>query len=317
MPNSFTFVLTDIEPNIEKPFEVIDGHRLRKASKKEIKKIKEVVAKYNTMPYLGFPYEQISVKEDEKDGFKNIKLDKDQWRYWVISFEGSNHEIGDLELATTLLENDFEFGFTAIGDMPGMKEIEDEYSGFTFNSSVLSTFFTSEAYQKNIPKEVTKDDLEEIEPLYDAIKEHKSDYNFLEIAFQRWKHLKSLKRDSDMIIIGLVLIIECLITHKPKQNVNYDSIKHQIKTKIPLLSKRFKRNLDYEYYFQRANPEKIWSLLYDYRSDIVHGKKAKVENKNQVLVGKDEILNFLNEATKLLLISSLFEPKLVADLKRC
>ena len=119
-----------------------------------------------------------------------------------------------------------------------------------------------------------------------------------------------------MSIIGLFSIIESLITHSTKQNVD-DSLNHQIKTKIPLLSKKFQRTLNYEKYFSPANEETIWGKLYDFRSKIVHEGNENIEKDNSVLKSLNSVTDFLKETVKLLILFALKEPQLLTDLKKC
>jgi hypothetical protein len=108
-----------------------------------------------------------------------------------------------------------------------------------------------------------------------------------------------------------------LITHNPKLEDRGDSITHQMKSKIPLLSHRFDRPLDYSI-FQDANKEKIWSALYKYRSAIAHGGVPDFEDKElRVLKDSSNAKIFLKETVKALLRHCLKEPELFRDLREC
>ena len=60
-----------------------------------------------------------------------------------------------------------------------------------------------------------------------------------------------------------------LVTHDTKDD--FDSLNHQISTKMTLLSKRYQRQLDYSGHFGANNHEQIWKKLYGYRSALAHG----------------------------------------------
>ena len=145
---------------------------------------------------------------------------------------------------------------------------------------------------------------------------YQENFEHIDHAIRQFLYLKALPRYSGLTIIGLFSIIESLITHNPKQNIE-DSLGHQIKTKVPLLRKKFQRSLDYEKYFSFANEETIWSKLYAYRSKIVHEGKETVGKGNTIFNNLESITEFLKEITSLLILLALKEPQFLTDLKKC
>jgi hypothetical protein len=117
------------------------------------------------------------------------------------------------------------------------------------------------------------------------------------------------------MILGLFAVIESIITHQPKAEAG-DSLSHQIRTKIPLLAKRFDDKIDYRNFFSISDENKIWKNLYDYRSRIAHGGKIHFPNqlkiKNSIF-----IVDFLRTVCKLLLRKAISEPQLCMDLREC
>lgn len=113
-------------------------------------------------------------------------------------------------------------------------------------------------------------------------------------------------------------IIECLLTHQPKPSDTMDSLTRQITYKMLLLSKRFERELVYKTHFPSSTePEKVWRMLYQYRSVIAHGGEVDFGKTFSTLVSRDKVTDFLKEGLKLLLLYSLKEPEFLADLQKC
>jgi hypothetical protein len=94
-----------------------------------------------------------------------------------------------------------------------------------------------------------------------------------------------------------------------------DSITHQMKGKIPLLSKRFRRPLDYSP-FGNISEDKVWSRLYSYRSCLAHGGVADFKRGDLTLLkSQGHAIAFLRQAVRSLVRHSFKEPQLLRDLK--
>ena len=112
--------------------------------------------------------------------------------------------------------------------------------------------------------------------------------------------------------LGLFAVLELLLTHDP--HGNYDSLSHQIRTKIPLLERRFDCPIDYSV-FTDSKKETVWKKLYEYRSAIAHGGALQFDRGLSVLKDAPVARGFLEEATKAVLRHALKEPELVLDLR--
>ncbi|MBN2312905.1 MAG: hypothetical protein JXM79_03180 [Sedimentisphaerales bacterium] len=315
---SYVFVLNNIDVHGELPIEVAPGHFFQKASTQQVQKIKKWinVFKPSLQPNIvAHPYEldiiKITAHKQGSAKYSHEPLSEDRWRYWVIEFEGANKEVSHIESATSLLRNDLELGFVILS-----RNLLRGGEGLVYHGQSLFSFFDSrEFYQPALS--VTQEELREIPENYELIKKITPDYPHISRALRKLRDLKSLPRTSELVTIGLFSIIESLITHSPKLTESADSLTHQIKNKIPLLRKRFQRELNYDQYFNPASEEVFWSRLYKYRSCIVHGEEPNFLKDLQILKGRDNVLEFLKETVKLLLLLSLKEPVLVSDLKKC
>jgi len=314
LKKSFVFILNDINVEGELPIEVAPGHFFQKADNEQIKMIKERLPHF--MPYIPtpLPYEGKIVKIPKgKQGSFSLNyepLDEKYWKYHIITFEGVNKELQDIEYAASLLEHDLELGFSFLSST--------KYDGFAFSWHQLSltSFFSDKAFIEPAVT-IADDEIQQIFDNYALIKKIDSEHEHVTRALRKFDHLNSLPRNSELIIIGLFSIIESLVTHSPKLTESADSLMHQIKTKIALLSKRFPRKLEYIKYFGEIREENLWKKLYEYRSQIVHGEHSGLTGSLQVLKNIKTVQEFLRETTKLLLLLALQETTLLKDLKKC
>ncbi|OHB56452.1 MAG: hypothetical protein A2173_01245 [Planctomycetes bacterium RBG_13_44_8b] len=319
MKNSFVFILNIINIEGELPIEVAPRHFFQKADAEQIDKIKKMLDIFVPFGFLKIlnirPYEVDIIKvpgeKPSSFSFKYEPLPEDKWRYWVILFEGTNKELQDIESAAFLLKHDIELGFTIFG-----KNSLSSGEGYGWHTPSLFSFFDSPS--SNEPAVlVSTNEIREIPENYHLIKKISLDHEHITRAFRKLRDLKSLPRLSELVTTGYFSIIESLVTHNPNLTESSDSLKHQIRTKIPLLSKRFQRKIDYNEYFNESNEETIWKKLYDYRSCIVHGEHANFIGSLQILKDAKTVREFLYETVKLLLLLALREPIFLTDLKKC
>ncbi len=317
MSKSFAFVLNNIEVQGALPVLVAPGHLFEKASTEEISKIKEIFDLLKPFPHAMikfYPYEVDTAETSLKSGtgwsYNHVPLPKERWKYWIVSFEGTNAELEQVQSAAHLLKNDLELGFHILGNVPGG-------SGFVWHGAKVFSFFDDPAANRPAIT-VTCDEIAQIRENYSLIKEVCADHEDVARAFQKLTDLKTLPRSSELVVIGLFSIIESLVTHNPGRAESGDSLTHQIRTKMPLLSKRFQRDLDRGNYFGAISEKKMWETLYKYRSIIAHGDHCDFENNElKKLKDRKNVTTFLHEVVKSLLLLALREPVLVSDLKKC
>jgi len=315
LKKSFVFILNNIDVEGGLPIEVAPGHFFERANSEQIVKVKKLLKFF--LPYGPhmilnlLPYEINILKKQGSSGFQHEPLSEDQWRYWIISFKGTNSEIQYIESAASILRNDLELGFTVLGE-----SVISCGEAHIWHGPSLFSFFESQAMGQPAVL-VNVDELREISENYDLVKKISPEHQNITRAFRKFRDLRSLPRLSELVIIGLFSIIESLVTHSPKLTESSDSLVHQIKTKIPLLCKKFQRELDYKQYFETASEETLWSKLYKYRSCIVHGEETNFNSDLNILKDRNRILEFIRETVKLLLLLALREPVLLTDLKKC
>lgn len=337
MPNSFAFVLNPLVINDENnvPIEITPGYFLQKADSEQIKTLKQTWGKLPASIFWLNSYEY-DYGVTDKPKRESTKLSPENWKYWVISHEGYTDERKKretffiLECAMSLSKSNLETGllfFNKQGtsyqwnsrsfynyflDYPAggrpatqinAKEIQEVGTNHVLISDFIKKMYTITIY----PKGKKVDDINQY---------YQENFEYIDHALRQFIYLKALPRYSGLTIIGLFSIIESLITHNSKQNLD-DSLNHQIKTKIPLLRKKFQRSLEYESFFSPATEETTWGKLYDFRSKIVHEGKETIGKDNKILNSLENVTDFLREATRLLILFALQEPQFVTDLKKC
>ena len=309
MPQRYTFILSAIKIETELPFEIAPNHWIDKATETQIEKIRSLLDE-NTRRFIRSPYEHdYSAEPGNMPGninYYTTPLFTEELRYYVINFEGINSELQTLQQAFLVIPNEVQFGFLIV---------EEPLSG-GFEPDKIDTFYNQFSLQDRIPKSISLDDLKFVSEVYAKRKEFPNEFEHISRAFFRFERLSVISIHSELYVIGMFSVIEMLLTHAPKPEFA-DALTHQIATKFPLVRKRFIRPIDHQTFFPGIDEAKLWEKLYAYRSKIVHGEDTRIEGKIQVLRDRTNVLNFLREATKLLLIASLREPVLMTDLKKC
>ena len=157
--------------------------------------------------------------------------------------------------------------------------------------------------------EVTTGALNQIRLLNGAIESFSDSYKDIARAVQMFESLKILPRQSEFQVLGLFGIIELLITHAPRAAEIGDSIRHQVRTKIPLLARHSGQHIDYKAFFPGCTEDKAWDLLYNYRSRLAHGGEPNFVGSLKLLKDRGTALRFLRYATKCLIRYALQEPQ--------
>jgi len=314
MKKSFCFVSNPLEVIGNAPIEIIPNHWLQKADSEQIDLIKEKVFRHYAHNFPLPAYEYIWLdEENDSEGRRSRKsqaLPPDKWRYWVVAYDGPNTQIQNLQFAVNLLQADLDLGFNFVyweeGQRPGI--MTGGATDFSILQSLL--FLPGDGSLR-----VTADEIKSVNGYFQSIKTCEKEHPHIHKAVNEFFQLRSLSRNSGMIVLGSFAVIESLVTHDPKED--FDSLNHQISTKMPLLSKRFERRLDYDTHFGQLTQEQIWKKLYAYRSALAHGTPANFQTKFRVLKHPGNALGFLREATKLTLLFAMKEPEFLADLQRC
>ena len=310
--HSYVYVLSLIEYDGALPFEIIPNHFFDRVNQDQIKELNELNEAFTSKMHSPVPYEYDLIEKVEgtskHQSYEHLPPEK--WRYWVINFTGYNTELQRLEIAFELVPQEVRFGYSILHD-----EKMGEILGY--NAARINSYLLQSPIPRNRITRVSDDDLREIGQNYQYIKSCYDDQNSIWIALLRYHLLRTLPENSEIRLIGLFAVIEVLITHRPKLVESLDSITHQMFSKISLLNNRSKDELPYDEYFGELKPKKVWSLLYEYRSRIVHGDWVNFVGILAPLRSLENTYTFVDIAVKMLLKQAILEPDLIIDLKKC
>ena len=88
-------------------------------------------------------------------------------------------------------------------------------------------------------------EIKEIAANYHLIKHAQALHPILFRAVRRFNYLRALPQQSEFTLVAYFAVLESLVTHCPGGTETFDSLSHQLRTKMELLCKRFQRALDY------------------------------------------------------------------------
>lgn len=284
---------------------------IRLATADEINRFKSFLNSrfFSGIPEIDFIYEtDIVVKDIANCEYGFNSLEPSEWRYYVIEENGN----GDALMKLDLLSN--------ACDLPLIcSAVRFQGEGSISNPSHINNIFHFSNRIK-LTSEFSQQDLNQLESLsnqYSGISEQRFRDEIYR-ALRMYDELRALSPNSQFIVIGLFAIIEMMLTHAPQPKLNYDSITHQMRNKIPLMANRFEEPLDYESYFGNTSVKKVWDALYAYRSGIAHGGGADFSSSSlQCLKDSNNATEFLKKVVGLLLRQFIKELQLFEDLKQC
>jgi len=257
----------------------------------------------------GIPYEFDLVFEQHSPDTSEIHwlpLEKADWRYYVIgSQEKGGTVLFNLRLASCLSTKELR------------SDITFQPNGYGLSSSAVFSYFHNLRFGATGSEVFEGEHLTEISSIYQEIKHIEPSFPEIKRAVTLFLSLDSLPDYSEFTTLGLFSVIEAIITHRPKSTETGDSLTHQVRTKIPLLARRFKTPIKYSDYFCEASEDVLWSKLYDFRSCLAHGDKPDFKGKLSVLKSRIPVHEFLRVVTKTLLRHALQEPELYTDLRKC
>jgi Apea-like HEPN len=311
----FWLVAESLDLRVTLPYEISPSLRLAKATDQQRKYIDElserVIGRHRVHNHYSHDFRVRPQVGGVGIYTEQHPIPEAEWRYYILAYHGDGKDVGQFCLAANLGEPPLTF-FLCI-------ETANKFGDGPMEGTYGDYLQVVEWYASAVqPRTVVFDDrgIAQIVGAYGALQKLNPDkFQGIRRALQAFQDLKRLPSMSDFAILGLFAIIEMLITHDPKGS--FDSLVHQIKTKVALLSLRLGTAFDYSAFGNnQINPDKIWGALYELRSLVAHGGEVNFKNKDlKHAIDRDTAINFLKEATRRLLRHALEDPTLIESLK--
>lgn len=299
-PDNYAFVLNVSTLVGASRLSLGSDHELRRASAEEIAVIRHTLENVMRRPSI-MPWELRLLPNGSVE-----LLDEAEWSYYVISFQGTNQTLVEIEEACNVALLELKIGFTVINGDP---------RALMFHPGRLFQWLDNATW--NLPFfDVTASDVEAIRTIHQQLREH--DHRLVDVKrlARQLQDLEAVPSHSPLRFLGLFAVLESLLTHPPKPTDPYDSITRQIKKKVALVDHRCQPHLDYSA-FGDSDPEKIWTKMYIYRSALAHGGAPTFDGELQMLGNHANALRLVKQAAKAVIRQALIEPQLLADLKDC
>lgn len=317
MINGFSFIGLPIEYSTKLPFNLSENLKINKPSKKQLKLIKSYLDELGSQSSFKRPFENKNVVEEKDDvAWQNerfidlIPLKKKDWLYSVVEFkseprgfENPSQEIIDLRIAGLISEKKFVILRSFLTELK-----------FGWGNNIESYDHLEQIFLEDKEYRWDKSDLLKLKKTYSEVENIRDNHPDIYHSLKLYLSIPKIVGYNELICLGLFSIIESVLTHNPKTGA--DSISHQIKTKVKLLSNRFDQEIDYSI-FENVPVKTLWKKLYDFRSRIAHGGKIEFEKQFQILKSSYEVQVFLEKFLKTLLRNAITEPQLYTDLKEC
>jgi hypothetical protein len=304
LPDNFAFVMNISGLVGATSFALAPGHNLRRASAEEISAIREVLQGM-TGPAIvpaSMPWEY-----RRASGGQTEPIPEADWRYFVISFRGTNQALLALEEAFSVAPLELKIGFTVLRHFGGR--------GLMWHAGRLFQLLDN-AWWNLAFLEIAAPDVETIIMIHSQLQQH--DQRLVDVSrlLRQLQDLEAVPRHSPLQFLGHFAVLEALLTHPPKPTDPYDSITRQVKKKLALLDHRSEASIDYSS-FGEANRETVWAKMYAYRSTLAHGSAPTFDGDLQLLGSHAKALELVKQTTRAVIRQALIEPQLLSDLRDC
>ena len=320
---SFFFIgdLIKLENSI--PVKIFDNFYIKPANEDQIKVIKGIIDNHINTTNLKINKYETSYTKNKSGGYSVGDLNKEDWKYFIVESTQVQAK-KSLVLIFSLLSVDLSLLFEAILFSYDKKTKLPLYGSFQFQLRTVNYFHDSQRKTGVVPevKFITKSLVQEIKDIEKKLSKFNSEeFPFIQKALNDFISIKDISANSPFKILSCFAILELLLTTYKQRTSNDNSISNQLRKKINLVNNQLDDKIDFKKYFKGSNTntlETIIEKLYQFRNDIAHGNLSDFESELRILKNQGEnILYFLIDILKKILIFSLENPQLVKDLKEC
>ena len=283
--------------------ELFPGYTLEKATGKLLEDVKFCLNDKLKGPIHGNPFESYVVDKNVRPYKMKYCKNESEWQYWTIRHK-TQYMSNPAKYALHISKAEFN-PILIIHHQPPKPNSQGSAHSIhhhlyqAINEQRFSTKWAT----------ITPEVLLSLRTNYSKLRQlNKTKYEYIFNSLNEYVELRKLPYDSPFKILGLLAIIENLITDG---KMNFRTIKHQLKSKFNLLNNRFTDSFDLTQIFKGANTdtnEVIIQKIYDYRSKIAHGGKVDFKDELKLLGNKEKVYNVLNDITKSICTIAINEP---------
>jgi hypothetical protein len=309
--DAWAFVLNPFHYDGPLPIELIPGARLARATPSQIKTIEALREKIGRAgESMAFRHEPILQEIRESADWDRILPPRST--FWVISFDIHPSEILKFRRASQLTDNELDLG----GIFPPEQQIYLPLIEFPWTmESYFDSSWRNDAQRLNVKHLLIARNLADKIQLFRQEENDDPAKSLVLRVYDDFIELSEDHRIGHLRLLGHFALIEALITHDPADSGR--RLSHQVRTKMPLLMRRFYQPLVVTDFFDLNSQEESWRLLYRVRSCFAHGENPDFDADAKSLRDLYSVFRFVREALKRLLTLALDEPQLVFDLKAC
>lgn len=293
----FSLIFSNIDIEHEHlPYRVSDTLSIREATEDEIVSFREHLERSSDPMTVAM----LKGKDNECYVYRS---------WYAVDFQGSNGQIYDLEKLSVLVNPKLRFGTTFFFDENG------ESSGVLWGGDTCINHLLSQARAEKQKLEL--EELNQLKYYNQLMNDASEEFEYVSYVIDLYQSSLKLEQHSRLLLLSHFSIIESLVAHKPRLSESLDSITHQIKNKLNLLSKRFVNHIDHTNFFGDISIQTLWTKLYQLRSDIAHGQSYSFDSKNQSLKSLQNVNCFLDQTVCELIRLAVIERDLIPDLREC
>lgn len=311
-------IANNIEIEGSLPSEISDGVQLRPPTGRELRFIRQLQTSARESGMVTFFPHDMRVTVDS-DGRKCItqSTDANDFRYYLVSDEHGGGKVIRLTMGLLLLDPCIEFCLRISCNRDEGSGRESAFGFSVFGGGLVERHFSGpHAIGELVALSLA--DIREADRICDWIDSLKPDHDFVNLSLDQWKESRRLPPHSPLQFVILFSIIESLITHPPRLNENLDSIGHQLRGKIDLLTNQVGlESLSSSGFDTNLSAKQAWKLIYGCRSAVAHGSRPDFQSEAKALKSKETTIDFLTRFTRSLLLAALQNPDLFRDLKKC
>jgi hypothetical protein len=319
------YITSHCDFDAQLPFEIAPDFVLRRATSKEQSAISKFLLQFT--PHKLNPHEyrwtfgpgRTATRIDDQEG----------WRYHVIEFpadilvERQNQKL-ILRFSNLFFDaisiSEAKLHCDVIGILYPDPEIPVHILSWTpQRMTTLHGHLEHELDCLESIREVRQEQLIEIAPTWALLRALAPEQTLIRMVIARYNETFCLDANSSFRVLAFFATIELLVTHHPKENEAGDGLGRQLRSKLPLLARRFQFPMDADAYFGAS---KVWDVLYSLRSAVAHGatvdfSQTRKKGGFKELHDFKMVVFFLEEFTRRLILQAVREPQLVLDLKEC